>query len=254
MSSSLKNIERAIIERLNSDAPVSNIWGLAFFFNFFFIYFLSFFIGFVITRTEITELSFAIIMIVALILRLVLIPLSVYKISKCQITHFNGSRKVRASLIIYGREKFSELTNCIALKSHYEVYFYEKKMNPTSYALLSIIPFAPTLIIYSLSTSFYIHHIKETSLAMGIRASIDMDASFIKEAFKLRRENLALYVLLSLITAEIFLVFWVFIIIRDFKNHLRFHEKFEKGVLSSIQRAETHVTEESVSGDFITTD
>jgi len=253
MTYSLKDVERTILERVNSDAPISSIWGVAFFFNFFFIYFLLSLIGFAIMKTGVTELLL-IVVILALILRLILIPLSIYNISKRLITHFNASRRVRAGLILYGREKFSDLTNCIALKSHYEVYFYEKKMSPTAYALLSIIPFASTLIIYSLSKSFYIHHIKETSLAMGIRASIDMGTDFIKEAFKLRRENLALYVLLSLITAEVFLVFWVFIIIRDFRNHLEFHEKFEKEFLSSIQRAETHIAEESVSGDLITTD
>lgn len=180
-------------------------------------------------------LSFAVLIILAALL--------VFFLVRRRNTHFNRQLLLYEDLVSTARELASRknidasvLINNME-RNLREARLEETEKNASLYAILTFTPLGLWYVNYFLMKDFYKHERREdvfiqdllrTFYQLGVSINLPYRSSAIPD------RSFALYFVLTLITASIFSVYWVYVLVSDPNNHFRQQMVIEDTIMAQV--------------------
>lgn len=187
--------------------------------------------------------------IVALVLSAVLFALLNYKLIDRQNQHMTREEVLRGALIEYIRKHSQERNLAQLLSSQiatmesiqYDAKSRERETSATLFAILIVIPVVGLIfllyVLYVL-TEFPYHHDRRwhayTQQAQSAASHLGM--TVILPSWKtLPDRSFIIYLVLTLLTAGLFLIYWYYVLIKDLNNHFGAQWQFEDQIASQMK-------------------
>ena len=156
---------------------------------------------------------------------------------KRQNTLFNELEKV---IFFLGKENIADfdLNQFFNNKSFMGENFNHER-NPILWSILSVfIPFIQFYVFYFLMNDFYLHERLEDSYWEDIKKALDksgINFSYYPRKKTLLRRSFVLYLILTIVSSGLFIIYWIYVLIKDPNHHFQYHIKIENQLLSSIE-------------------
>jgi hypothetical protein len=179
-------------------------------------------------------------------LLIILVAIMIFRLVKRRNLHFNRQILLYEDLVSVTKELASRKNIDVSIlvnnmdRNLREARFEELEKNATLWALLSFTGFGLWYAAYFLMKDFYRHERREdqfiqdllrTFYALGIPVNLPYRTSPIPE------RSFALYFVFTLITASIFSVYWVYVLVSDPNNHFRQQTVIEDAIMAQVNPA-----------------
>jgi hypothetical protein len=259
LSISLENLRRDLRARLETDSQMSGAWvivpllpliigGVAV------ASFIAILFSLATSGTTTATTSLALASFVGLLslfylgyfLLIILVAIMIFRLVKRRNLHFNRQILLYEDLVSVTKELASRKNIDVSIlvnnmdRNLREARFEELEKNATLWSLLSFTGFGLWYAAYFLMRDFYRHERREdqfvqdllrTFYALGIPVNLPYRSSPIPE------RSFALYFVLTLITASIFSVYWVYVLVSDPNNHFRQQMVIEDAIMAQANPA-----------------
>jgi hypothetical protein len=163
-------------------------------------------------------------------------------------THFRRQKLLSEDIIAavnsLAKIKFVEAEiNLLTLeRSLKEARIEETEKSPILWAILSaIVPFVQLYVYYFLMKDFYIHEQREDGFWEDLSRILN---KFGVNFFVPRRtehipyRSFVLYLILTIVTVGLFVVYWFFVMLKDPNKHFKYHVDAENHLLSTLEPLE----------------
>ncbi|WP_457619775.1 hypothetical protein [Methanopyrus sp.] len=128
-----------------------------------------------------------------------------------------------------------------------EMRLRTERRNPVIYALLTLVPPIGWLVVlyiyHFLNRDFHEHSVRERDFFDSVARLLDMnphEPPFELETFYVvPRRSTFLYVVLTVLSAGIFGLYWWYTVVQDPNRHFRSHRRLERDLILSIERTLT---------------
>jgi hypothetical protein len=116
----------------------------------------------------------------------------------------------------------------------------EEEKNAVLWTILTIIPFVGLYVLYFLTGDFYKHERREDNVLEDLKELLSKcNLSFdvprrIDVVQPIPKRSFVLYLVLSIVTAGIFGVYWVYSLVKDPNNHFKYHVAFEEKMVEAF--------------------
>lgn len=178
--------------------------------------------------------------VIGYVVNLVLIYLLVDRRNK----HFKRQKFLCEDLIsaIHRMEKSSDETDSglsSIERTVKEAGVEETNKDAVLFALLAgVVPFLALYVYYFLMKDFYRHEKRENWFWRDL--SMTLDKLGVNFSVPRRTENMpdrsfALYFILSIITANLFGVYWLYVLLKDPNEHFKYHIEVERELLNALE-------------------
>lgn len=118
---------------------------------------------------------------------------------------------------------------------------YDHERSPILWSILSVfIPFIQLYVFYFLMNDFYMHERFEDVYWDGIKKALDkfgINFSYFPRKKVVPNRSFVLYLILTIVSAGLFIVYWIYVLIKDPNEHFKYHIEIENQLLSSIESA-----------------
>jgi hypothetical protein len=176
-------------------------------------------------------------------LLIILVAVMIFKLVKRRNLHFNRQILLYEDLVSVTKEVASRKNIDVSIlinnmdRNLREARFEELEKNATLWALLSYTLFGMWYAGYFLMKDFYRHERREdvfvqdllrTFYALGIPINLPYRTSPTPE------RSFALYIVLTIFTASIFSVYWVYVLVSDPNNHFRQQMLIEDTIMAQV--------------------
>jgi hypothetical protein len=116
---------------------------------------------------------------------------------------------------------------------------YDHKRNPILWSILSVfIPFIQFYVFYFLMNDFYLHERFEDAYWEGIKKELDKFGIIFSYSHRKKAvpdRSFIFYLILTIVSAGLFIVYWIYVLIQDPNDHFKYHVEIENQLLSSIE-------------------
>jgi hypothetical protein len=150
---------------------------------------------------------------------------------------FNELGKV---LFYLGKENIVDFNQSFNSESVMEEN-YDHERSPILWSILSVfIPFIQLYVFYFLMNDFYMHERFEDAYWEGIKKALDkfgINFSYSPRKKVVPNRSFILYLILTIVSAGLFIVYWIYVLIKDPNDHFKYHIEIENQLLSSIESA-----------------
>jgi flagellar basal body-associated protein FliL len=265
LSAEIENVRKDVQMRAETDSMMSTWWILLYIIPFILVIALvsiSVFtiVSYAVTATSATSsgqspttipsmLFFASIIFLygSIIIVVILNIILIYRLVKRRNAHFKRqiflfedvSASAKAMATRRGVDMEIGLASCD--RTMREVKAEETEKNAVLWAILSaFIPFVVWYVWYFLMKDFYKHEKREDGFWEDIGRVLDKSGvkfSASRRTDPMPERNFALYFILTIVTAGIFGIYWMYTLLKDPNQHFRYHIQIEDPLLSSLETA-----------------
>ena len=263
MAISLENLQNDIRLRKESDKQMSNVWLLVYLLPIgvgviFSVYFLVSFIDIVDSiYPASSSINFSYDGFDAQIMNaLITIGLTgvvnftvgivlTYKLVNRRHTHFKRqkflSEDLIASIKSMGKMKDIDVETSLASieRTLREANTEETEKSGILWAILTaFIPFVQLYVYYFLMNDFYRHEQKENGLWEDISSALnklDINFSVLRRTKYIPNRSFVLYLILTIITGGLFVVYWLYTLLTDPNEHFKYHIQAESQLISTLE-------------------
>ena len=168
-----------------------------------------------------------------------------YKLVNRRHTHFKRQKFISedaiASIKSIGKMKDTEVeANLSSIeRTVREANAEETEKSGILWAILSaFVPFVQLYVGYFLMNDFYRHEQREDGLWADISKALDklgINFSVPRRTEAIPNRSFVLYLILSIITAGLFGVYWLYILLKDPNEHFKYHIQAENQLMSTLE-------------------
>ena len=180
---------------------------------------------------------------------IILVAFMIFKLVKRRNLHFNRQILLQEDLVAIAKEMASKKGVDVSVlinnmeRSSREARLEDAEKNATLYALIGFgAPFIWLYVAYFLMKDFFRHERREDLFindTLRTFNSLGMPINFPYRNPPIPDRSFALYFVLSLITASIFGVYWVYVLVTDPNNHFRQQMMMEDTIMAQLSGAAT---------------
>ena len=180
---------------------------------------------------------------------IILVAFMIFKMVKRRNLHFNRQILLQEDLVAIAKEIASKKGIDVSVlvnnmeRSAREARLEDAEKNATLYALIGFgAPFIWLYVAYFLMKDFFRHERREDLFindTLRTFNTLGMPINFPYRNPPIPDRSFALYFVLSLITASIFGVYWVYVLVTDPNNHFRQQMMMEDTIMAQLSGATT---------------
>lgn len=124
-----------------------------------------------------------------------------------------------------------------------EANYEENEKSPILWAILSaFVPFIQFYVYYFLMKDFYRHERREDVFWENANKAFNklgVDSSVLRRTEAIPFRSFVLYLILTVVTAGMFLVYWLYVLLKDPNKHFKYHTQIENKLLTTLQHIST---------------
>ncbi|MBT8172392.1 hypothetical protein KJN74_05935 [Candidatus Bathyarchaeota archaeon] len=265
MEISLNNFRKSIQNRKETDHSLSQIWVI--------VFLLPIFIGiisslyFLVTLIEVfSTINFSnpqtytftydwfspefmvifLILGISGLINLILAFILNFLLIKRRQNHFKRqkllSEEIIALLLSFAKIKNVELEiNQFSIRKTIKKIRYNDEKNPILWAVLSVfVPFLQFYVFNFLMNDFFLHEQKEDTFLNDVGnalKNLGINFSVTQRRKNIPDRSLVLFLILTVVSAGLFIVYWIYILIKDPNEHFKYHIQVENQLLISLESA-----------------
>lgn len=264
MGASLNNIHQYIRMQYNSDRQMSMVWLLVYIFP---ITVSIIAVGYIIASISdiFSSIDFAnpqlysysydwvpqefvfiwILVVLSGVINLVISIVLNYLLVNRRHTHFQRQKLLSENIITaisyLAKSKDRNIEGSLTSleKILKEANSEETEKSPTLWAILSVfVPLIQFYVYYFLMKDLYKHEHREDNFwqnVKGVLKMLDTDFSIPKRNEPIPDRSFVLYLILTVVTGGLFIVYWLFVLLKDPNDHFKYHVSSENQLLVTLE-------------------
>ncbi len=166
----------------------------------------------------------------------------IYKWIKRRNEHFRRTHALWSSVVSALEAAGIDEPEVIGIKDALnEAKYDEQEKSAGLWTILTIVPFVIYYVYHFLNKDFVKHERREMRILNNLRDLLRKRGGYVEVPVEptIKDRSTFLYFILSIITAGIFQLYWVYTLTKDPNEHFRMHRMFEERLLDSLRRVIT---------------
>ncbi len=169
---------------------------------------------------------------------------SIYLLVNRRSTHFKRQKSLSESIIaavnsLAKTKRVDEEMRVLAERSTEEVNSEESEKSAILWAVLSaLVPFLQLYVYYFLFKDFYIHEQREDDFWVDMNGTLNklgVDFSVTQRIEPIPYRSFVLYLIMTIVTVGLFIVYWFFVMLKDPNEHFKYHIEVENYLLAALE-------------------